>query len=123
MEDMQEAPIVPEAPAPAGNDVEEHKVVAAIGYIFILCFIPLLLAKESPYAQFHAKQALALFIIDVGVMIFNTVFGWFPIIGWFLALGLTLAIFVLSIIGFLKAFQGEKWEMPLVSQLAKALKF
>ncbi|MFA6130929.1 MAG: DUF4870 domain-containing protein [Patescibacteria group bacterium] len=111
------------ASAASGNDVEEHKVVAAIGYLFILCFIPLLLAKDSPYAQFHGKQALALFIIDIIVSIFVGAFGWFPIIGWLLALVLPLALLVLSIVGFIKAYQGERWNMPLVSELAKMLKF
>ncbi len=104
------------------KDVDDNKVISAIGYISILCLIPLLLAKDSEYAQFHAKQGLSLFIIGIAVMVFNTVFGWIPIIGWFFAIILSLSVIVLSILGIIKALQGEKYEMPVVSQLAKALK-
>lgn len=114
---------MPEKNANSSNkDVEENKAIAAVGYIFILCFIPLLTAKDSKFAQFHAKQALALFIIDVVVMLFNAAIGWFPIIGWAIAFILTAVIVVLSLIGVVKALSGEYYEMPLVSDLVKALK-
>jgi hypothetical protein len=37
------------------KDVEENAVMAALSYIWILCFVPLFLKKKSKFAQFHAK--------------------------------------------------------------------
>lgn len=105
----------------SSKDVEENKVIAAIGYISILCFVPLLMAKESKFAQFHAKQGLVLFIVGVIVMIINAAIGWIPIIGWLIALGLSLGLIVLSLLGLVKALSGEWYELPLIGDLAKKL--
>ena len=93
------------------KDIEENKSIAAIGYIWILCFIPLLLKRDSKFAQFHAKQALVLFIVEVIVGFIV----WVPFIGWILG----LAVLVLAIMGILQALQGNYWEMPLIGQFAK----
>lgn len=95
------------------KDIEENKVIAAIGYIWILCLVPLLLKKDSKFAQFHGKQGLILFIIDIlGFVVY-----WIPFFGWLIA----LAFIILSILGILKALAGEYWEMPVIGQLAKKI--
>ena len=93
------------------KDIEENKSIAAVGYIWILCFIPLFLKRDSKFAQFHAKQALVLFIVEVIVGFIV----WVPFIGWILG----LAVLVLAIMGILQALQGNYWEMPLIGQFAK----
>lgn len=97
------------------DDVEQNKGVAAIGYIWILCFIPLLLKRDSKFAQFHGKQGLVLFIVEVVVGFII----WIPFIGWLLG----LATAILAIIGILQALQGNFWEMPLLGQFAKKFNF
>ena len=44
---------------------ENDKYVAAISYLWILCFVPLFLKKKSKFAQHHAKQGLVLFIAEI----------------------------------------------------------
>ncbi len=94
-------------------DVEENKVVAALSYIGPLFFIPLFLKRESPFCQFHAKQGLAFFVLwIIGWIVF-----WFPIFG-------QLAMLILAIVNiyaFVKAIQGERWEAPVVGDLAKKI--
>ena len=95
------------------KDVEENKVVAALSYVWILFLIPLLAKKESKFCQFHAKQGLVLFLIEVvGCLVF-----WIPIIGWILF----IAVVVFAIIGILKALSGEYWEMPFIGEYAKKI--
>ncbi len=53
------------------KDVEENKIMAVIAYFGILCLIPLLAKKDSPYAQFHAKQGLVLFITGIISKLFD----------------------------------------------------
>jgi len=50
-----------ETPVVTGNqkDIEENKVLAIISYFWLLCLIPLLAKKDSPFAQFHAIRGLA----------------------------------------------------------------
>ncbi len=104
---------VHEGAASSDKDVEENKLVAALSYLGFLVAVPLFLKRESPYCQFHAKQGLALLIVwIIGSFVF-----WFPFIGWAAA----LVVFVLNIIGLVKAFQGEKWEMPIIGDLAKKI--
>lgn len=86
------------------SDIKENKVVAAIGYLSILFLVPLLLKKDSPFAQYHAKQGLYLFIIFfVGQVIF-----WFPIFGW----GLFLFFLVVNIYAFFQTLAGKSWPVP-----------
>ncbi|MBU1148808.1 DUF4870 domain-containing protein [Patescibacteria group bacterium] len=95
------------------KDIEDNKTVAAIGYVWILCFVPLLLKRDSKFAQYHGKQALVLFIIEVIV----SFIAWVPVIGWILA----IAVIILAVMGIMQALQGNYWEMPLVGKFAKKL--
>ena len=70
----------------------------------------LLVKKDDEFVQFHAKQGLVLFIAGIVFMII-------PIIGWLA----NLVVFLAVIVGFIKAIQGERYEMPLVGDLAKKI--
>ena len=50
---------------PDNKDIEDNKIIAAIGYVSILFVLPLFLKKNSKFAQFHAKQGLLLFLIEL----------------------------------------------------------
>jgi uncharacterized membrane protein len=99
------------------KDIEENKLVAAIGYIGILCLVPLLLKPKSQFAKFHGKQGL---ILVIGWVI-NFMIGLIPVLGWILAFVGTIALVILSILGILKALSGEYWEMPYLSEYAKKI--
>lgn len=102
---------------PIDKDIEENKVLAAIGYIWILFLIPLLAKKDSKFCQFHGKQGMILFIAWIVLV----VFGWMPIIGWFLAPILGLVLIVVSLIGIIKALTGKYWEIPFLGEYAKKI--
>ncbi|OIO06763.1 hypothetical protein CO115_01370 [Candidatus Falkowbacteria bacterium CG_4_9_14_3_um_filter_36_9] len=94
-------------------DVEANKTIAALSYLWILFLIPLLTKKNSKFCQFHAKQGLILFIIEiVGGLIF-----WFPVFGQILM----LALLVVSVIGIIKALNGEWWKIPYIYELSKKI--
>lgn len=95
------------------NDIHENKGVAAIGYLNILFLIPLLLKKDSPFAQFHAKQGLYLFVIFfIGQIIF-----WIPLFGW----ALFLFFLVVNIYAFFQTLSGKAWEVPGASWFIEKL--
>lgn len=98
------------------KDIKDNKAVAAIGYLSVLCFVPLLAAKDSAYAQAHGRQGLAVAVFGIAVLVFDTLFGWFPIIGWLSAAALTLLWFVAVVVGIVKALSGEVWEVPMIGK-------
>lgn len=92
------------------KDIEENKIIAAISYLWLLSIVILLVKRDSDFVQFHAKQGLILFIISVIL--------WFiPFIGWIL----NILVFICIIMGFIKAISGEKWEIPVIANLAKKI--
>lgn len=92
------------------QDIQANKVIAALAYVIF--FIPLLAARESKFAMYHANQGLVLFL---GALVVNFVGTLIPIIGWFLIVPLgNLFILVLAIIGIINALQGTTKPLPLI---------
>lgn len=95
------------------KDAEANKMVAALSYIWILCLVPLFLKRDSKFAQFHAKQGLMLFVVEiVGGLVF-----WIPLFGWALA----MALFLLSIYSIVQVLEGKYWEIPTIGEYAKKI--
>lgn len=92
------------------SDVEKNKIYAVLAYIVF--FIPLLAAKDSKFAMYHANQGLVLFLLALGVNAVGTIL---PVIGWFLVLPLgNLAVLALAIIGIINTVNGETKPLPLI---------
>ncbi len=102
-----------------GSEVEAGKLYAALSYLWILCFLPYFMddQKSNSFTMFHAKQGVVLFILNIVAMMIAAV----PCIGWVIAPIVLLALFVLAVIGFIKAINGEKWEMPGIGKLVKTM--
>ena len=100
-------------PAPKDSDVEANKIIAALSYVWILFLIPLLGKRDSKFAQFHAKQGMVLFIIElIGGLVM-----WLPVFGQLLM----LALIVIAIMGIVKTLNGEWWEIPYVYNWSKKI--
>jgi uncharacterized membrane protein len=97
----------------------DHTMTAVLSYLSFLVFVPMFAVKSrDDFIRFHINQGLTLFIIELIL----TVAGWFLRMTFFFAWTLSwllsivwLAILVVSIIAIIKALQGEKWEIPLLS--------
>ena len=100
------------------KDIQENKIIAALGYIGILCLIPLLAKKESKFALFHGKQGLVLFIAEIITYFIFVI----PVLGWTTGFILNTCWIILSVIGIIKASTGELWKMPVLSQYAEKIK-
>lgn len=98
-------------PGPSA-DVDKNKGLAALAYVWIISLVLLLVKKDSPFVQFHAKQGFIIFIASI-------ILGFIPILGWLL--NLLLLIFV--IIGIVSALQGKWRKLPGVSILAEKINF
>lgn len=85
------------------NDV----TMAVLAYF--LFFLPLIAAKDSKLAMFHANQSLVLLIAWVATW----VIGMIPFVG-ILSMLLWLGIFILWILGVVQAAQGQMKPLPLI---------
>jgi len=92
-------------------DVEKNKALAAVSYLWIVSLVLLLVKKDSPFVQFHAKQGFVLFIISI-------ILGFIPFLGI-----LNLVVIVLELIGLISALQGKWRKLPGVSVLAEKIHF
>ena len=92
------------------EDIEKNKAMAILAYIIFL--IPLLAAKDSKFAMYHANQGLVLFLLALAV---NVVGGIIPFLGWFVILPFgNLFVIVLAILGIVNAAKGEAKPLPLI---------
>lgn len=100
--------------SPQDPEIQDAKFFAAIGYLNILCFVPLVLKKGSKFAQFHGKQGLVLFILEIAASILKVV----PALGDLVFTVAFVVFGILSLIGIVKVLMGEYWEMPVVHEIA-----
>lgn len=98
---------------PNQDDVEKNKPVAILAYIIF--FIPLLAARESRFAMFHANQGFLVFLTVVAVNVVGMII---PVIGWFIIFPLgSLFALVLVILGIINAVNGQMKPLPLLGKI------
>ncbi len=95
-------------------EIQEGKFFAAVGYISVLCFVPLLLKKGNRFAQFHGKQGIVLFILELAASILKSV----PALGDIVFTLAFVVLGILSLVGIVKVLMGEYWEMPVIREIA-----
>lgn len=100
-------------PRPAGERAN-NRLLSAASYLGILFLLPYLFAPEDPFARFHAKQGLLLFL-------FETLAG---ILGSFTGIGWLLNLFTLYCIykGMTAALHGRLEALPLIGKYAGRIK-
>lgn len=106
---------------PAKDDSNDV-IMGVLAYLGILCLIPLLAAKDSQFAQFHAKQGVTLFIIEIGLVVLQWVIGFIALMGGFGFFALIsllvwlvwIGALVLSIIGIINAVGKKMTPLPII---------
>lgn len=108
---------------PVQTDAQQNKVMGILAYLSWLVLVPLLAAKESPFARYHTNQGLALAIVEIAWWILSAILtaiagasyslGLIAIVGvisWILG----IIFLVFSIIGIVNAAKGEMKPLPLI---------
>ncbi len=108
-----------EAPKIESPKTGDKNMIAILSYIGILFLIPLLAAKDSPFAQYHAKQGLVLFITGIISSVIMAV----PFLGWVIAPILWIILMVLGIIGIVNVVKGKQAPLPIIGKFADKFKF
>jgi uncharacterized membrane protein len=139
---MQNPP--PSQPASSGIGGLDPKVAAALSYIWIVGLIFYFIEKENRFVRFHAMQSVIFGITNSVIMtalailaaILTVVFsvggavaggGLGTIIGllvwliWLIFWLVCLALFLGLIFAAYKAYQGEKFKLPFIGNIAEKI--
>lgn len=101
----------------------DPKVLAVLSYfLWLIGGIVLFAVSKNQFVRFHAMQSI---IFNIVVALLAAVLQIFGFLLWFL-LGVVLwlaymAIFAVWILLMIKAYQGEKFKLPIIGQLAEKL--
>lgn len=101
------------------QDIQGNRVMAILSYLGFLVLIPMLAAKDSPYARYHANQGLVLFVAEVVYSIaFRIVRGILRAIHLGFLAGILrivgIVFLVLAVIGIVNAVNGRAKELPVI---------
>lgn len=99
----------------------EENIASLLCYaaFWITGLIFYILEKENKTVRFHAMQSLITFI---GVFVISFILyalSWFIPFFWLFNLLFSLLILILWILLMLKAYQGEKFKLPIVGDIAE----
>jgi len=108
------------APAPAvSTGGLTDNVAGMLAYVTIIPAIVFLVVEpynRNRFVRFHAFQCLftaaALIVIHIVLMMI-------PIIGWALSGLISLATLALVIVLMIKAYNGQKWKLPVIGDMAE----
>lgn len=116
---MSTPPPVPSSSGDRSSTGLDANVAGALTYLlgFVTGIAFLVLEKDSPFVKFHAMQST---IVSIGWIVGQMIFTAIPIIGWFLLLPLWWAAGVILWVWLMwKAFQGERFKLPVVGDIAE----
>jgi uncharacterized membrane protein len=132
-----EPPVSPQQPSSYSQGGKsstglDSNIAGLLCYLFgwVSGLIFFLIEKEDRSVRFHALQSLLLSGVFIAtIIIFSIVgriLGYIPVIGLIVGLILGLAsivlwigFFIISIIAMIKAYQGDKFKLPIIGDIAE----
>ncbi len=96
----------------------DENVAGLLSYLvgFITGILFFVLEKDNSFVRFHAMQSIITF---GGIFVISLVLGFIPVIGWILALLLPFVALILWILLMVKAYQGERYKLPVIGDIAE----
>ncbi len=116
-------------------------LLAALGYLPLLFWLPLWVGTKEQFAKFHGRQSLVMFafvvafniMISITDLVLGGILGrmfligfFFKIVAWLIhypaGIVVALAYCVLLIMGIVRSATGEYWRIPVVGVYAERLR-
>ena len=96
----------------------QPNIAALLAYLagWITGLIFFLVEKENKFVRFHAFQSMVVF---GAITVLTIVLTFVPVIGWALLPVVYIAELVLWIVCMIKAYQGEKFKLPVAGDMAE----
>lgn len=105
-----------------GYESPNRTIMLILAYLSVLALIPLLTEKKDQEVQWHSKNGLVITAFWIILAIALTILGFVPVLGQVLGclamplIGLGgLVVFILCV---MKALNGERFRLPVVSDYA-----
>ena len=119
-------PPPPPPPGGASGGSSDRTLMLILSYLGILALIPLLTKKDDREVQWHAKNGLALFIAEFVLWIaLHIIISHMPIgIGCGVSMvscAIWCAFLVIWVLCIVKAVQGQRFRIPVISDFADKL--
>ena len=115
-----------QVPSSANQAGLSENAAGGIAYITVIPAIVFLLVEpysKSMYVRFHAWQcifmAIAWVVVDVTINIFGRLLTFFRLLTFGLYPLVALAMIILWLMVLIKAFNGEKFKLPIIGDLAE----
>lgn len=110
-------------------ELDEKNTYLILSYLWILALIPRLSKKDDPEIIWHSKNGLGLFIVEFAIyfisipffFIFAFILHIFGLLFTLFYLFFSFGILILHIFCILKAINGQKLEIPILSEYAQKL--
>ena len=100
------------------KDAKENGTIAVLAYLWVLVLIPILFAKRSTFARFHANQGLILLIIWIVVATLLYILS-APLVNfkllWIDGI-INAGLFVFVVLGIVNVIRGEARELPIIGK-------
>jgi uncharacterized membrane protein len=118
----------PPPPPPPGGTApsSDRTIMLVLSYLGLLSLIPFFAKKDDPEVQWHAKNGVALLGAEIVWMILAFILAFVHIP--FLGCGISaiscvvwLGFLALSIICIMKAVKGERFRIPIITDIAEKL--
>lgn len=107
----------------------DANIASALSYFFGLLSGAVFFAieTESRFVKFHAMQSMlasvAAIVVWIVYMVLASILTWVPVLGWLVMLllwaGLALGMLGLWLFCMFKAFQGERFKLPYIGEVAE----
>lgn len=96
----------------------EVNLAALLTYLlgFVTGIVFLVIEKDSKFVRFHAMQSTLTF---GGLFALNIVLGLVPLLGLLVSLLLIPVTVILWLVLMYKAYQGEKFKLPVIGDMAE----
>src|ERR1700689_5268973 len=75
--------------------------------------------NRNPFIKFHSWQCIFFSIACIGLWVVDMVLAFIPILGWILMLLIGLGVIAIWIVCVMKAFNGQKFMLPVIGALAE----
>ncbi len=97
---------------------EENKTMAILACIPVVGLILLFVEKNDTFVRYYAAQYTILGAVSIVISILLSILWVIAVFfGWIIWLGIT----VLIVLGMIKASQGERFDIPVISEYALKL--
>jgi len=120
----------PRPSSPSGGPVSDNRAVwIVLSYLGLLALIPLVVERDDPEVQWHAKHGLVLLVAEIAVivglqivvMLLTAISGGLGCLAGLLLPLLLLAILVLHVVCIVKGLNGERFTISGLSDFADRL--